>query len=303
MTSPLKTDLRYLAWCGLETDLIFNRGIDLPEFASFPLLEKPETRAMLLDYAIAQIDLVRARGLGIILESVTWIANRDRAAPLGYTSDELVTVNRDAVAILVEARAVRPGAEVLISVNVGPRGDGYTGGGEMSADEAEDYHAHQIGAVAGTKTDIISGYTLTDANEAIGIARAARALDMPSVISFTVETDGRLPNGQTLDHAISHCDAATSASPLYYMVNCAHPDHFSETLTGNPRLQGAVVNASRCSHAELDEAEKLDDGDPEETGRDLAALAGRYPSLRVFGGCCGTDLRHLGEMAKRISPK
>jgi len=296
----LKDDMRYLVWCGAETDLIFNKGIDLPGFASFPLLTLPDTRAILRDYALGQIDDAVAAGLGVILETNTWVANEDRAAPLGVTGEALAQVNRDAVALMVEARDMRPGAEVLISANVGPRGDGYTGGGAMNAEQSRVYHSAQIDAIAGTGVDLVSGYTITDTAEAIGIVYAAKNAGLPCVIALTVEQDGCLPDGTSLNEAISATDEATGTSPLYYMVNCAHPDHFSRTLTGNPRLQGAVVNASCCSHAELDEAEELDDGDPVQLGQLIAELVAANPAMRVLGGCCGTDARHMRAIASGI---
>lgn len=291
---------KYIAWCGAETDLIFNKGIDLPGFASFPLLEKPETRALLQDYAHAQIELASSAGFGTILETATWIANADRAAPLGYDAPQLATANRDAVQMLAEVRSEAAAPDVLISANVGPRGDGYAPDSYMSAEDAQSYHATQINTLSETACDMISGYTLCYPEEAIGIVRAAQAAGKPVVIAFTVETDGMLPNGQALDTAIDQVDAATAGGAAYFMVNCAHPTHFLEVLTSHPRLRGVVVNASTCSHAELDVAEELDDGDPERLGQEVAALIAHHPALQVFGGCCGTDMRHLSRMAQEV---
>ncbi len=297
---PHQTDRIYLAWVGMETDLIFNRGIELPGFASFPLLEQPDTRALLTDYMTEQIALASAQGCGLILETPTWMANRDRARDLGYDDAQLAAINRDAVGFLDAIRAAHPGTDMLISVNIGPRDDAYAPGTTMTPEEAEAYHALQINSLAGATLDLVSAYTLSNAGEAIGIARAAARQNMPCVISFTVETDGRLPSGQTLDDAIAETDAQTGASPAYYMINCAHPDHFATTLTGNPRIMGVVANASRCSHAELDEATELDDGDPAELGTQIASLVARHPHIRVIGGCCGTDLRHMEQMAQKV---
>ncbi len=298
---PHQTDRIYLAWVGMETDLIFNKGIDLPGFASFPLLEKPDTRALLTSYITDQIALASAQGCGLILETPTWMANRDRARTLGYDDAQLSAVNRDAVGFMNAIRAGHPETDILISVNIGPRDDAYVPGATMTPGEAEAYHALQINSLEGTALDLVSGYTLSNSGEAIGIARAAGRRNMPCVISFTVETDGRLPSGQTLDDAIAETDAQTNASPAYYMINCAHPDHFADTLTGNPRIQGVVANASRCSHAELDEATELDDGDPAELATQIATLVARHPQIRVIGGCCGTDMRHMEQMAQRIT--
>ena len=291
----------FLVWTGMETDLIFNRGIDVPGFAAFPLLENPETRALILEYYRAQIRLAAEFGTGTILESTTWMANPDRAAPLGYGADGLAAINRDAIALMAEARAAEPLAAVVISANVGPRGDGYDGGSAMPIPQAEAYHRAQIAALADTDVDVISAYTMTSQTEASGIVRACAGFGLPVVVAFTVETDGRLPDGQPLADAIAETDAATGGSAAYFMVNCAHPDHFTDVLGGSHRLKGIVVNASRCSHAELDEAETLDDGNPEELGAQIAALARAFPAISVVGGCCGTDLRHLREMAQAIT--
>ncbi|SEV88327.1 homocysteine S-methyltransferase [Cognatiyoonia koreensis] len=297
---PHQSDKRFVVWTGMETDLIFNQGIDLPGFASFPLLEKEDTRLLLADYVKRQIDLAARHGIGTILESVTWMANADRARALGYNEQGLITVNRDAIGFLAEIRSEHDTSNVLISANIGPRRDAYTADQTMSPDDAESYHAAQIASLIGTEIDLLSAYTLSNSPEAIGIARAANKLSIPCVIAFTVETDGRLPSGQQLDDAIAQTDAATNTSPVYYMINCAHPDHFADKLSGNTRIRGVVVNASRCSHAELDEATQLDDGDPVELAEQVAGLLRAHPALGVFGGCCGTDLRHLDAMAKRV---
>ncbi len=292
---------KFLVWTGMETDLIFNQGIDLPEFASFPLLEQKETRQMLEEYTGAQINVARQHNLGTILESATWMANAERAAPLGYTADQLVVANRDAIGMLSAMREKMPGDDILISGNVGPRGDGYSGDAEMSASDACDYHSVQIAAFQGTPVDLVSGYTITNIKEAIGIVRAGTAAGHETVIAFTVETDGTLPTGETLDAAIAAVDAETGNQAAYFMVNCAHPDHFSHILTGNPRLRGVVVNASRCSHAELDNATELDEGDPQELGQQVAALVHANPAIQVLGGCCGTDARHLNALATAVT--
>ena len=143
---------------------------------------------------------------------------------------------------------------------------------------------------------MVTAITMTYAAEAIGVARAAVAAGMPAVISFTLETDGRLPSGQELGDAIAETDAATGSAPAYYMINCAHPTHFESVLEDAPwreRIRGLRANASTKSHAELDEAEELDEGDPEDLAARYAGLAGRLPALNVLGGCCGTDERHV----------
>ena len=307
MTHPpqdlLEDGKLYLAYVGMETDLIFTQGIDLPGFASFPLLETEDGRNRIAGYYQTLIDLGRQSGRGVILESPTWVANRDRAAPLGYDPDRLDKLNQAAIDQMVTVRSDNPNTPILISGNVGPRDDAYAPGDQMTAEEAKDYHLAQMTALAKTaNVDVVSGYTLAYPAEAIGIVEAAKQVGLPVVISFTVETNGKLPTGATMAEAIAQVDDATDGYAAYFMINCAHPDHFDSTLQDAPwmqRIKGIVANASRCSHAELDEAEELDDGNPAELGQQMAALKARFPHLQVLGGCCGTDMRHLSEIAQQ----
>jgi S-methylmethionine-dependent homocysteine/selenocysteine methylase len=237
--------------------------------------------------------------VGIVLETATWRANPDWAALIGHTPEQLDAFNRRAVAVLEELRDELETAStpIVISGCIGPRGDGYAVGDAMSAEAAEGYHGFQIRTFADTAADLVTAITMTYVDEAVGIVRAARAEGLPVVISFTVETDGTLPSGQSLGGAIEEVDARTEGAVAYFMINCAHPSHFRDVLepgsawTG--RIRGLRANASKLSHAELDEAEELDDGDPDELGRDYVALRERLPNLTVLGGCCGTDHRHI----------
>jgi S-methylmethionine-dependent homocysteine/selenocysteine methylase len=237
-----------------------------------------------------------------VLDTPTWRANPDWGALLGYSPERLDDVNRRAVLLLDELRD--GDANVLISGCVGPRGDGYVAGELMSADEAERYHSRQIGTFGGSGADLVSAITMTYAEEAVGIARAAAGAGVPVVLSFTVETDGRLPSGQPVREAVEQADAETAGSVAYFMVNCAHPTHFDDVLAGDEpwvkRVRGLRPNASTKSHAELDEAEELDAGDPVDLAARLGELRRRLPELTVVGGCCGTDERHIGEMCKAV---
>jgi homocysteine S-methyltransferase len=294
-----ETDL-FLVYVGMETDLIFTHGIDLPGFASYPLLETEDGRILLKRYLRDMVALGRKSGTGIILESPTWAANRDRGAAIGHAPEKLMQLNQQAIALMVEVRAEASDLPIVISANIGPRDDAYAPGDQMNTNEAEKYHSEQIAALAETEVDVVSGYTLAYSAEAIGIVRAAQRFGLPVVIAFTVETDGKLPTGTTLATAISEVDEATEGYATYFMINCAHPDHFNKVLADEPwmqRVHGIVANASRCSHSELDEAQELDDGDPQELGNQLAKTRERFPHIRVLGGCCGTDMRHMTQIA------
>ena len=283
----------------METTLIFAQGMELPLFASFPLLEREEGREALRAYFEPYLAIARERGVGILLDAPTWRANPDWGEKLGYSLERLEQANRDAVAFMDE---LRDQADVLVSGCIGPRGDGYVPGELMSAEEAEEYHSWQVAIFAGTSVELVSALTMNYAEEALGIARAADAAGLPCAVSFTVETDGRLPSGQPLGEAVEQVDAGTDGAPAYFMINCAHPTHFAHVLEQDgawkERIHGLRANASKMSHAELDEAEELDPGDPEELAADYVGLRSRLPNLNVVGGCCGTDHRHIDAISK-----
>jgi len=287
---------------GVETVMIFQEGIDLPLFAAFDLLKDEQGTETLRGYYEPYLALARERGLGFVLESPTWRASPRWAAELGYSADELDRLNRKAIELLEDIRANHEngGAPIVISGCVGPQDDGYDPAELLSADAAREYHSAQIGTFADTAADLVTALTMTYVEEAIGVARAAGDAGIPAAISFTVETDGRLPSGQDLGSAIDEVDAASETAPAYFMVNCAHPTHFEAVLgdgsAWRERIRGLRANASTRTHAELDEAEDLDDGDPEDLGRRYAALRERLPELNVVGGCCGTDHRHVAEI-------
>jgi len=292
----------FLTDSGLETDLVFNKGFDLPCFSTIPLLGDETARQAIIRYYNAHIDIARRFGRGLILETPTWRASPDWAKPLGLDVDALAGAVRDGVALVADvAQSADMEKPLVISGNIGPRGDGYDPGAVMNAADAEAYHAWQIGLFKETSVDLVTAMTITNAPEAIGFVNAAARADMPAVVSFTVETDGRLPTGQALGEAIMETDFEARKAPAYYMINCAHPTHFEDVLRDRgpwaTRLRGVRANASKCSHAELDAAETLDDGDPIELGRENAALRRLLPSLNIFGGCCGTDARHIEKIA------
>jgi S-methylmethionine-dependent homocysteine/selenocysteine methylase len=301
---PQMTDGLFLTDGGLETTLVFHDGMELPCFAAFDLLKDGTGTARLRKYYRQYIDLALEYGLGFILESVTWRASPDWGKQLGYSEADLFKVNHQAIELLHELRRRNQTEEtpMVISGNLGPRGDGYAADQHMTSYEAADYHAWQISSLVDAGVDLITALTLPETEEAIGIAQASQAADVPAVISFTVETDGRLPNGQTLGSAIEAVDEATENGPAYYMINCAHPTHFEQTLKGDgawlKRIRGIRANASCKSHTELDESESLDDGNPEELGQQYRVLRELLPRLTVLGGCCGTDHRHVEAIAR-----
>lgn len=283
---------------GIETTLVFHEGVDLPCFATFPLLEREDGRKLLCRWFTSFLDAAAERGVPFVLDTVTWRANPDWGAQLGYEAADLERANRGAVAF---ARQLAEGrADVTINGVVGPRGDGYVVGERMTAEEAEAYHGWQVGVLADAGVDRVTAMTLSYPEEAIGTVRAATGAGVPVVPSFTVETDGRLPSGDLLGEAIDAVDRQTDGAAAFFMVNCAHPSHVHEGLDGSgalARIGGFRGNASRLSHAQLDAAEELDDGDPHELAGDYRALRERLPSVSLLGGCCGTDHRHVTAIA------
>jgi len=284
---------------GLETTLIFREGIELPEFAAYTLLRDEAGIEALRRYYRGYLEIARRHGTGFTLDTPTWRANADWGERLGDDAAALAVVNHQAVALAEEIRAGEESAELPIAVcgTVGPRGDGYAPEALMSAVEAERYHGAQVQTFAEAGADLVAAYTLCYAEEAIGIVRAAVAVGVPVTISFTLETEGRLPSGQSLPEAVALVDAETGGAAAYFMVNCAHPSHFAAVLESGgewlERLGGIRANASRKSHAELDEAPELDAGDPDRLGAEYRALKPGLPNVRVLGGCCGTDQRHV----------
>lgn len=299
----LKSPRFFLSDGGLETFMIFEKGFDLPFFSAAVLLDTQEGRQALTDYYERFIRLAHEHGRGFVLDAPTWRAGAAWSGPFGQTRSDMLATNEKAVAFTANLRNryEAPDLPILVNGLVGPAGDAYATDALLSAEQALEIHQPQIQTLGRAGVDMISAMTLTHAGEATGIALAAREIDMPLAIAFTLETDGRLPTGQSLGDAIAEVDGSTEAAPIYYMINCAHPDHFSSVLDASApwleRIGGVRSNASRLSHAELDAAEELDDGDPVELAFLTRGLLNLLPNIRVIGGCCGTDHRHVGCMA------
>ena len=293
----------FLTDTGLETTLIFRDHYELPAFASFVLLDTDEGRQRLTQYYRAHADIAQSIGAGFIFESVGWRASVDWGHQIGYTHEAIDQVNRNSIALMADIRDEfnSPDMPTVLSGCIGPRGDAYNPATMMTIEEAEAYHRDQIRTYSETDADMVSALTMSYTSEAIGIVRAAMSLDMPVTISFTVETDGSLPSGETLGDAITLVDRATEGAAAYFMINCAHPTHFESVLDDGAdwtqRIRGIRANSSRKSHAELDDSEELDAGDADELADDYVRLRRRFPNFTVLGGCCGTDESHLQKIA------
>ena len=293
---------------GLETDLIFGRGWELPEFASFPLLSTDAGRAALLAYYQDHVDVAIKHGAGFVFETPTWRASRDWGQRLGYDSGHLDQLNAEAVHLLRNLRDANPAlTSATVSGNLGPRGDGYVPSAAMTADEARAYHARQIASLVDAGSEVITVLTLNYADEGLGIALAARAAGSPVIVSFTVETDGSLPDGSDLASAIQFIDEQTDGYVSFFGLNCAHPTHMAPAVasgdTWTSRIGAVRANASKLSHAELDALDTIDAGEPSELASDYNELRSLLPNLTIFGGCCGTDVRHVSAIANVVAPQ
>ena len=288
---------------GLETVMVFLEGLELPHFASFTLLDSAVGRDALRRYYTGFLNEAAAQRAGFVLDTATWRASAGWGEVMGLDAAHIDGVNRAAVDVVKSLRAdyQSGGLPILINGVIGPHGDAYAPEQVLSATAAQDYHRRQVAVLAASGVDLVSAVTISSLGEAIGITKAAMEVDQPVALSFTVETDGRLISGMSLQEAIELTDEATEKAPLWYGINCAHPDHFRHILTGDwvRRIGSLRANASRQSHAQLDEATVLDDGNPEELARDYQALLQVLPGLHVVGGCCGTDLRHVAAIGQQ----
>ena len=165
---------------GLETDLIFHHGIDLPEFASFVLHEDAAGEALLRAYCNEYLQIASSHGFGLILETATWRASEDWGMRLGYDSKRLRTVNERSAEFYQGLRASDSDKTVVVSGCVGPRGDAYADLGPVSADEAFAYHWPQVEVLADCGVDLVSALTLTNVSEAIGFARSRGTVFQPA---------------------------------------------------------------------------------------------------------------------------
>lgn len=305
---PNESDALFLTDGGLETTLIFLEGFDLPHFAAFDLLKSEKGYNAIKKYYTRYLEVAKKYNTNFILESPTWRANPDWIEKIGYPRAATSELNEQAIQLLTDLKMEFENDlhTILISGCIGPRGDGYVPENSMSAEEAQIYHSVQMEALSHTAVDLVSAITMNYVEEAVGITRAANDLNLPVVISFTVETDGKLPTGMSLKDAIEKVDESAKVPPIYFMINCAHPTHFLDELLENKkepwtkRIKGIRANASCKSHAELDEATELDRGKPTELGKEYKRLKETLSHLNVFGGCCGTDEEHILEIINQL---
>jgi len=300
----------YLTDGGMETTLVFHKGIELNHFAAFELINTKEGQEILKEYYRTYLDVATKYDLDFILEAPTWRANPDWGALMGYTTESLSEINKNAIYFirqLVRDQNVSKD-RFIVSGCIGPRGDGYVPGSQMSVEQATEYHQQQVQDFAYADADLVNAMTLNYANEAAGIVTAARKFGIPVTIAFTVETDGKLPSGESLAKAITEVDELTAGYTTHFMINCAHPSHFIGDLQQGQeswidRIGGIRANASCKSHEELDNSETLDTGDKLELAEGYRQLQDLLPNLKVIGGCCGTDHTHMDQICETLFEK
>jgi S-methylmethionine-dependent homocysteine/selenocysteine methylase len=291
---------------GMETWLQYAEGFPLRHFCAFEWLRDPKAKARLREFHRSAIEAVQEHGFGMIAEGIHYRASGDWGDLTGYSRQDLAKINAEGVDLYHElAREYdRPDTPVVVGGCIGPRGDAYEQGHQITADEAQEYHAEQMATLKDAGVDLITAATLSFTDEAIGIARAAQGLDVPVVLSFYVAGNGKIMGERSVPETMAEIDAATGGYPKYYMLNCAHPNEFAPALensAGLDRLGGFMPNASAKDKISLCRLGHLEDGDPVELGQQMGDVARRFPHVHVFGGCCGTDARHLGEIAKNVS--
>jgi homocysteine S-methyltransferase len=303
---PTVEDPLFLTEAGIETTLMYKNGWELQHFCLFERMREDRFMADLEAYHRRLIEVALERGVGHLLDGVHYRASPDWSAKLNMSDSELKQLTEKGLALYQELSEeyATEATPIPVGCCIGPRGDAYGTGHEMSPEEAQDYHTIQIETAKQAGADFVSALTFNRIDEAIGLARAAEAAGLPVIVSFSLTKDARLNSGPSLDEAVTAVDAATDEAPLFYMINCNHPVDFSPALDAPGdwinRLQGIRANASSLDHGMLCKLGHLEEGDPEELGGQFADIARRFPHMNVFGGCCGTDREHLDQIAANV---
>ena len=296
----------YLTEGGTETEVLYKWGFELPEFAMFPLLDDPKADSVIEGMFDRYFEAAEATGAGMLLNAHDYRASPDWASKLGYSAEQLTDFQHRVIGFLDAMRTKYRGRvdPVYVAGCIGPRGDAYGTGGEITEEEAEAYHAVQINNLKGTAADMVIAVTFSNIAEAVGVIRAAAAAKMPIGVSFNIGPDGRLRSGPTLAEAITATDAATEGKAAWFGTNCAHPIEFAPALADpgdwRKRLRYVRPNAAKTDKLALCKLGHLEDGDPVELGNEMAEALREFPSVDIVGGCCGTDERHLKEVSTRV---
>lgn len=303
---PRRDGLLYLTEGGTETEIIYRHGHGLREFAMFELMDRPAALADLGDMYRRYLDAAARHGFGALMAGFDYRASPDWGKKLGYSRAGLEEVQHRCIAFLRDAAAPyrQELPDVAICGCVGPRGDAYALNRTITAEEAEDYHSVQIATLKDCGVDLVWAATINNVPEAVGISRAAARAGLPLNLSFTLTETHRLRSGPSLREAIARTDAeAGAARPDSYGVNCSHPVEFEPALEPGDwlrRIRSLRPNAARMEKVALCKLGHIEEGDPEELGREMGALARRLPAVDIWGGCCGTWDRHLDRIARQV---
>lgn len=303
---PPREGVFYLTEGGQETEIMYRHGHKLPDFAMYPLFARPQAMADVRDMYRRYLETAVRHGFVALMGGLDYRASPDWASKLGFDAQALADVQLRCIDLLREfAKPFEPELpDVLIVGIVGPRGDAYSLNRTITAAEAEDYHSTQLATLKRAGVDLVSAMTFNNTEEAIGVARAAAGLGLPLAISFTLDSTSRLKSGPTVRQAITTVDAATGdARPDFYGINCSHPHEFTPALEPGDwmqRVRSFRPNAAMMEKQQLCQIGHLVDGDPQELGAQMGALARRYPHIDVWGGCCGTWDAHLDAIAMNV---
>lgn len=303
-----KPGLYYLTEGGVETEILYKWGYELPHFAMFPLLERSDARSVIRDMYKRYLDVTARYGLAALMGGFDYRASPDWGAKLGYSRQGLHDATIGSIEFLRELAGEYQGAlsDTRIMGYVGPRGDAYLGKSRMSVEESRDYHSVQVQTLKTAKVDLITAMTFNAIDEAIGVVEACRAADIPVSISFSLDSSHHLNTGPSLKDAIAQVDAATDHYTSFFGLNCSHPYEFEPAIDETDWMKRVRVirpNAAKMDKISLCKLGHLEEGNPVELGQQMASVLDRFPHMDIWGGCCGTCETHLEEIAKHLPVK
>lgn len=305
-TFPREDGILYLTEGGTETEVIYRHGHELRDFAMFELMNKPEAVRDMENMYRRYLDKAAQYGFSALMSGFDYRASPDWGAKLGYSAEGLREMQHKCIDFLRGvSRAYEDQIErIAIAGCIGPKGDAYSLNRDITAEEAEDYHATQCETLRDCGVDLIWAATINNIPEAVGISRAAARVGLPVNMSFTLDSSHKLKSGPSLKEAIEATDTeAGAARPDSYGINCSHPLEFEPALEPGDwarRLRSLRPNAAKMDKVSLCKLGHIEEGDPEELGQMMGDLAKRYPDIDIWGGCCGTWDKHFDRIAHYV---
>jgi S-methylmethionine-dependent homocysteine/selenocysteine methylase len=295
----------FLTEAGIETELMYKWGFEIPHFAMFALLENDQIVSTLRGMYRSYLDVAAKHEMSFLMGGFDYRASPDWAELLGYGPEALKEANLRCLDFhrQMGAEYASDVPEAVTMGCVGPRGDAYQLNRTISEAEAEDYHSVQLTTLRDAKVPLVYAATFNNIPEAVGVVRAARRLGLPIALSFSLDSNSKLKSGPSVKEAIEAVDEATDRAPEFYAINCSHPVEFEPALEPGSwieRLRNLRPNASKMEKIALCKLGHLEEGDPIELGQLMGQLAKRYPHMDIWGGCCGTGEVHLEEIARNV---